>query len=143
MIIKIFAAIGIVFAVLIMANFLCYAEEKIKKWRENDCKIKMLCNPHVYEYYWMWPNGELILKCKKCGKIKRLRVDVENWNKIVVIPYGEPRYTTRSYSVWNIYAESDYTKMYKRFYDIGISVFLSEEAAKEKLKELEDSHDQR
>ena len=59
----------------------------------------------------------------------------------VVIPYGELRYTSRSYSMWNIYAESDYTKMYKSFYDIGTSVFLTKEEAEAKLKELEESHD--
>ncbi len=59
----------------------------------------------------------------------------------VVIPYGELRYTSRSYSMWNIYAESDYTKMYKSLYDIGTTVFLTKEEAEAKLKELEESHD--
>ena len=84
MAIKIFAGIGIVFVALIMTDFLYYAEKKIEKWRANGCKIKMLCNPHVYEFYWMWPNtGELILKCKKCGKIKKLHVDVESLKRAI------------------------------------------------------------
>ena len=37
-------------------------------------------------------------------------------------------------SVWNIYAESDYTYMYKSFYDIGKTLFFTEKAAKEALK---------
>ena len=79
MVIKIFAGIGMAFAALIMANFLYYAAEKIKKWRKTGCKIKMLCKPHVYGFYSLWPNdGELILKCKKCGKVKKLYVDVES-----------------------------------------------------------------
>lgn len=79
MIIKIFAGIGMAFAALIMANFLYYAAEKIKRWRKTECKIKMLCKPHIYGFYCMWPDGgELTLKCKKCGKFKKLYVDVES-----------------------------------------------------------------
>lgn len=84
MIIKIFAGIGMAFVALIMANFLQYAAEKIKRWRKNGCKIKMLCKPHIYDFYCLWPDdGELTLKCKKCGKFKKLYIDVENWNKMI------------------------------------------------------------
>lgn len=54
-----------------------------------------------------------------------------------VAEFGELLRTSSRCCVWNIYAESDYTKMYKSFYDIGTSVFLTEEKAMEKLKEME------
>lgn len=83
MIIEIFAGIGMAFVALIMANFLQYAAEKIKRWRKNGCKIKMLCKPHVYGFYCMWPDdGELTLKCKKCGKVKKLYVDAESFKGV-------------------------------------------------------------
>ena len=59
----------------------------------------------------------------------------------VVAGFGELLRTSCRCCVWNIYAESDYTKMYKSFYDIGTSVFLTEEKARKKLKEMEESHD--
>lgn len=40
-------------------------------------------------------------------------------------------------TVWNIYATSDYTYMYKSFYDIGKTVFLTQSEAEEKLRESE------
>nr|DAQ49819.1 MAG TPA: hypothetical protein [Caudoviricetes sp.] len=55
----------------------------------------------------------------------------------VVAAFGELLRTSSRCCTWNIYAESDYTKMYKSFYDIGTSVFLTEEKAREKLKEME------
>ena len=83
MAIKIFAGIGMAFVALIMANFLYYAAEKIKRWRKTGCKVKMLCKPHVYGFYYMWPDdGELTLKCKKCGKVKKLYVDVESFKGV-------------------------------------------------------------
>ena len=59
----------------------------------------------------------------------------------VVAAFGELLRTSSRCCVWNIYAESDYTKMYKSFYDIGTSVFLTREEAEVKLKEIEESHD--
>ena len=56
---------------------------KFNRWRKNGCKIKCLCKPHIYELYWFfYDSGELTLKCKKCGKIKKIIVDREffdNW----------------------------------------------------------------
>ena len=43
----------------------------------------MLCKPHVYGFYYMWPgSGELTLKCKKCWKVKKLYVDVESFKGV-------------------------------------------------------------
>lgn len=56
----------------------------------------------------------------------------------VVAAFGELLRTSSRCCVWNIYAESDYTKMYKSFYDIGTSAFLTKEEAEAKLKEMEE-----
>lgn len=54
---------------------------KFNRWCKNGCKIKCLCKPHIYECYWFFPNsGELALKCKKCGEIKKIIVDEEFFN---------------------------------------------------------------
>lgn len=39
--------------------------------------------------------------------------------------------------VWNVYAETDYTKAYFKFFDFGKTVFLTREEAEAALKELE------
>lgn len=54
---------------------------KFNRWRKNGCKIKCLCKPHIYELYWFFhDSGELALKCKKCGKIKKIIVDRESFD---------------------------------------------------------------
>lgn len=54
---------------------------KFNRWRKNGCKIKCLCKPHIYKFYWFFPDsGELTLKCKKCGKIKKIIVDRESFD---------------------------------------------------------------
>lgn len=82
--------------------------------------------------------GDIVWELCKCddGVFRIFPMEVK-----VFIPYGELRYASRSYSMWNIYAESDYTKMYKSFYDIGTSLFLTQEEAEAKLAEMEESHD--
>lgn len=48
--------------------------------------------------------------------------------------YGQARKDKNGcIQAWNIYAESDYTYMYKSFYDFGKTVFLTEQEAKEAL----------
>lgn len=55
----------------------------VRKMGKAGCKIKMLCKPHIYDFYCMWPgDGELTLKCKKCGKVKKLYVDVESFKGV-------------------------------------------------------------
>lgn len=54
-----------------------------------------------------------------------------------VIPYGAIRWVKgKEPATWNIYAQSDYTDMYKRFYDIGKTVFLTKEEAEQALAEM-------
>lgn len=58
---------------------------KFNRWRKKGCKIKCLCKPHAYQIWGYWPRsgeGELILKCSKCGKRKKIYIDTEsfeNW----------------------------------------------------------------
>lgn len=55
-----------------------------------------------------------------------------------IVTFGSPRLLKdNEIEVWNIYAESDYCKMYKSFYDIGKTVFLTREEAEVVLKERE------
>lgn len=49
--------------------------------------------------------------------------------------YGALRQVKKDITIWNIYAESDYTYMYKSFADFGKTVFLTREEAEKKLDE--------
>lgn len=74
----IFMTIGISTVGFMIYVVVCEIINKFNRWRKNGCKIKCLCKPHIYEFYWFFPNsGELALKCKKCGKIKKIIVDKE------------------------------------------------------------------
>ena len=54
---------------------------KIKRWRKNNTKIKCLCKPHVYEVEWIFSDDEVQIRCKKCGKVKRMYVDRKSFNE--------------------------------------------------------------
>lgn len=59
--------------VFVVACFLTEFEEKIKSWRKNDCKIKCLCR-HEYDINFInIVDRNLILKCRKCGKRKKIK----------------------------------------------------------------------
>ncbi len=52
-----------------------------------------------------------------------------------VVPYGSVRWIKgKEPTTWNIYTTSDYTDMYKNFYDFGKTVFLTHEEAKSALE---------
>lgn len=51
--------------------------------------------------------------------------------------YGTLRQVKKDITIWNIYAESDYTYMYKSFADFGKTVFSTNEEAEKKLEEME------
>lgn len=54
-----------------------------------------------------------------------------------LVPYGQIKNDKNgNICVWNVYAESDYTYMYKSFYDFGKTVFLNEPEAQEALEGL-------
>lgn len=50
--------------------------------------------------------------------------------------YGTLRQVKKDKTIWNIYAESDYTYMYKSFADFGKTIFLTREEAEKKLEEI-------
>lgn len=77
-----FAAIGIAFTAIMIGGILSVLWDKFKLWRRDGCKIKCLCKPHVYEFDFCWPNSEeLWIKCKKCGKRKKLYIDTESFKE--------------------------------------------------------------
>nr|DAQ49817.1 MAG TPA: baseplate protein [Caudoviricetes sp.] len=81
--IKIFAGIGMGWVLYVAYILLKCSWERIKRWRKTGCKVKMLCKPHIYDFNFLWHgDGELTLKCKKCGKVKRLYVDVESFKGV-------------------------------------------------------------
>lgn len=49
-------------------------------------------------------------------------------------PFGAIRNHKGGCEVWNVYAETDYTKAYFRFFDFGKTVFLTYESAEAALK---------
>ena len=53
---------------------------------------------------------------------------------VCVEPYGAIRNHKGVCEVWNVYAETDYTKGYFKFFDFGKTVFLTREAAEAALK---------
>ena len=53
-----------------------------------------------------------------------------------VSEYGSLRQVKKDITIWNIYAESDYTYMYKSFADFGKTVFSIKEEAEKKLEEM-------
>lgn len=50
--------------------------------------------------------------------------------------YGTLKQVKKDITIWNIYAESDYTYMYKSFADFGKTVFSTKEEAEKKLEEM-------
>ena len=50
--------------------------------------------------------------------------------------YGTLRQVKKDVTIWNIYAESDYTYVYKNFTDFGKTVFITKEDAEKKLEEF-------
>lgn len=61
-------------------DILLFLWEKFYDWRKNGCKIKCLCKPHIYKAYWIDDSsGEAFMKCKKCGKAKKIVIDIESF----------------------------------------------------------------
>ena len=71
------ACVFVVFVYMVILMLI----NKFNRWRKKGCKIKCLCKPHTYAFYWFFPDsGELTLKCTKCGKIKKIIVDKESFD---------------------------------------------------------------
>lgn len=56
---------------------------------------------------------------------------------VCVEPFGAIRNHKGVCEIWNVYAETDYTKEYFKFFDFGKTIFLTKEEAEAALKELE------
>lgn len=70
---EILTIVGTGTVVFVVACFLTEFEEKIKSWRKNDCKIKCLCK-HEYDVQFVSTmHRDVILKCRKCGKKKKIK----------------------------------------------------------------------
>lgn len=70
---EILMIVGTGTVVFVVACFLTEFEEKIKSWRKNDCKIKCLCK-HEYDIQFVnTMYRDVILKCRKCGKKKKIK----------------------------------------------------------------------
>lgn len=52
-----------------------------------------------------------------------------------ISPFG----SVRKGKCWNVYLENDYTKAYRSFYDFGKTVFLTQAAAEEALREMKEN----
>ncbi len=70
---SILAAIGFIVVAYMFSLSLAYCAESVSDWRKNGCKFKCLCK---HEYDVEFPDslrGEVSLKCRKCGKKKRIK----------------------------------------------------------------------
>lgn len=76
--------VGFMTIIFASALFLYFLTDKFDNWRRKGCRIKALCKPHIYrliDYNWNKDGyEELVWKCRKCGKIKRIFVDTEDFN---------------------------------------------------------------
>lgn len=101
------------------------AKDAIKKAIEDE---KLKKPKHSIELELPCDVGDTIYEVCKCddGVYRMFPMTVGK-----ILPYGG-EYNGR---VWNIYATSRYTYMYKSFYDIGDTVFLTESEAKAELEE--------
>lgn len=95
------------------------------------------------EYKDLEEQGLLVrLPCKVGDMVWELCLcDDENYKIFPMIvktvsEYGTLRQAKKDITIWNIYAESDYTYMYKSFADFGKTVFSTKEEAEKKLEEL-------
>ena len=104
------------------------------------------------ELYWLKDVAELLeeLKSYKGLEEQGLRLpckvgdivwelclcDDGNYKIFPMIEYGALRQVKKDITIWNIYAESDYTYMYKSFADFGKTVFSTKKEAEKKLEEI-------
>lgn len=66
-------AIGFLVVAYMFSLFLADCAKSIGDWRKKGCKIKCLCK-HEYDVEFAdGSHGEVLLKCRKCGKTKRLK----------------------------------------------------------------------
>jgi hypothetical protein len=102
------------------------------------------------EYEDLEEQGKLLkLPCAAGDTIYRVCIPKNDEPQIIEMKVGcvEPCGAIRNYKgtceVWNVYAETDYTKAYFKFFDFGKTVFLTGEEAEAALKELRRGKEER
>ena len=124
-----------------------------------DTACKCFCDNYTLSGCWECPVGKAIEKladyedAQEKGLLVRLPCKVGDmvWELCLcddgnykifpmivktVSEYGSLRQVKKDITIWNIYAESDYTYMYKSFADFGKTVFSTKEEAEKKLEEF-------
>ncbi len=102
------------------------------------------------EYEDLEEQGKLLkLPCAAGDTIYHVCIPKNDEPQIIEMKVGcvEPCGAVRNYKgtceVWNVYAETDYTKAYFKFFDFGKTVFFTKEAAEAALKELRRGKEER
>ena len=104
--------------------------EELKKYKDLDLEKQGLLRLPCKVGDTVWE----ICKCNDC-EYRIFPMEV-----VDVIPYGGVRRIKgEEPTTWNIYAISDYTDVYKSFYDFGKTVFLTKEEAEEALGKMKKS----
>lgn len=110
----------------------------LEKWKEFLEDIQ-----HLYEYRELEGQGKLVkLPCTVGDTVYHTCIPRNEEPQIIEMKVGcvESCGAARSHKgtceVWNVYAETDYTKAYFKFFDFGKTVFLTREEAEAALKEL-------
>lgn len=124
-----------------------------------DTACKCFCDNYTLSGCWECPVGKAIEKladyedAEEQGLLVRLpcKVGATVWELCLcddgnykifpmivktISEYGTLRQVKKDITIWNIYAESDYTYMYKSFADFGKTVFSTKEEAEKKLEEM-------
>lgn len=110
---------------------------------DNNCNLVNEVCKKLAEYETLEEQGLLVkLPCKVGDTVWELCLCDDGNYKIfpmivkTVSEYGALRQVKKDITIWNIYAESDYTYMYKSFADFGKTVFSTKEEAEKKLEEM-------
>lgn len=119
----------------------CYGAEPMPHYANCDegyCAMEKLA-----EYEDLEEQGKLLkLPCVVGDTVYHLCTPGNGESEIIEMKVGcvEPCGAIRQHKgvceIWNVYAETDYTKAYFKFFDFGKTVFLTKEAAEAALKEM-------
>lgn len=109
----------------------CYIQQVFKKLadyedlEEQGLLVKLPCKV-----------GDIIWEVCLCddGNYRIFQMIVKSISK-----YGTLRQVEKDVTIWHIYAESDYTYVYKNFIDLGKTWFLTREEAEKKLEEMKNN----
>ena len=110
---------------------------------DDKCSLMLDACKKLAEYGQLEEQGLLVrLPCKIGDMVWELCL-CDDWNYKIfpmivktISEYGALRQAKKDITIWNIYAESDYTYMYKSFADFGKTVFSTKEEAEKKLEEM-------